>query len=61
MEIQNGMLDACHGNHYNLLLGPVGIGRHALPDPTQLTDRIYRAARDLFARPAQPGDQLSLF
>jgi DNA polymerase-4 len=22
--------------------------RHALPDPTQLTDRIYRAARDLF-------------
>jgi DNA polymerase-4 len=22
--------------------------RHALTDPTQLTDRIYRAARDLF-------------
>jgi len=22
--------------------------RHSLPDPTQLTDRIYRAARDLF-------------
>ncbi|MBD8637131.1 LacI family DNA-binding transcriptional regulator [Stenotrophomonas sp. CFBP 13725] len=32
MEIQSGMLDACHGNHYNLLLGPVGIGQHALPD-----------------------------
>ena len=23
--------------------------RHTLPDPTQLTDRFYRAARDLFA------------
>lgn len=32
MEIQSGMLEACHANHYNLLLGPVGIGRHALPD-----------------------------
>jgi len=32
MEIQSGTLDACHANHYNLLLAPVGIGRHALPD-----------------------------
>lgn len=32
MEIQSGMLEACHASHYNLLLGPVGIGRHALPD-----------------------------
>lgn len=38
MEIQSGMLDACHGNHYNLLLGPVGIGRHALPDLSALFD-----------------------
>ena len=27
--------------------------RHSLPDPTQLTDRIYRAARDLFAQAPQ--------
>jgi len=27
--------------------------RHALPDPTQLTDRIYRAAADLFAHAPQ--------
>lgn len=32
MEIQSGMLEACHANHYNLLLGPVGIGSRALPD-----------------------------
>lgn len=36
MEIQSGTLDACHANHYNLLLAPVGIGRHALPDLTAL-------------------------
>lgn len=36
MEIQSGMLEACHGNHYNLLLGPVGVGRHALPDLSAL-------------------------
>ena len=29
--------------------------RHALTDPTQLTDRIYRAARDLFAQAGTPG------
>lgn len=29
--------------------------RHALTDPTQLTDRIYRAARDLFQPEAQKG------
>jgi DNA polymerase-4 len=29
--------------------------RHALPDPTQLTDRIYRAARDLFDLAGTPG------
>ena len=29
--------------------------RHALSDPTQLTDRIYRAARDLFDHAATPG------
>lgn len=29
--------------------------RHALPDPTQLTDRIYRAARDLFQPEAAKG------
>ncbi len=27
--------------------------RHSLPDPTQLTDRIYRAAADLFAHAPQ--------
>lgn len=32
MEIQSGMLEACHANHYNLLLGPAGIGAAALPD-----------------------------
>lgn len=32
MEIQNGMLEACHAQHYNLILGPVGIGRQTLPD-----------------------------
>ena len=32
MEIQNGMLEACHAHHYNLILGPVGIGRRTLPD-----------------------------
>ncbi|GAB3065447.1 LacI family DNA-binding transcriptional regulator [Stenotrophomonas tumulicola] len=36
MEIQNGMLEACQANHYNLLLGPVGVGRHALPDLTAM-------------------------
>jgi DNA polymerase IV len=29
--------------------------RHALSDPTQLTDRIYRAARDLFDQAGTPG------
>jgi DNA polymerase-4 len=29
--------------------------RHALPDPTQLTDRIYRAARDLFGHAGTNG------
>ena len=29
--------------------------RHTLADPTQLTDRIYRAARDLFAMAANKG------
>jgi DNA polymerase IV len=29
--------------------------RHALSDPTQLTDRIYRAARDLFDHAGTPG------
>jgi DNA polymerase-4 len=29
--------------------------RHALTDPTQLTDRIYRAARDLFDRAGTQG------
>jgi DNA polymerase IV len=29
--------------------------RHALSDPTQLTDRIYRAARDLFDRAGTAG------
>ncbi|MBI1170899.1 DNA polymerase IV [bacterium] len=29
--------------------------RHALSDPTQLTDRIYRAARDLFAHAGAKG------
>jgi len=29
--------------------------RHALTDPTQLTDRIYRAARDLFDRAGTKG------
>lgn len=29
--------------------------RHALSDPTQLTDRIYRAARDLFAQSGSRG------
>ena len=29
--------------------------RHALSDPTQLTDRIYRAARDLFDRAGTSG------
>ena len=29
--------------------------RHALADPTQLTDRIYRAARDLFDRAGTAG------
>jgi DNA polymerase-4 len=29
--------------------------RHALSDPTQLTDRIYRAARDLFDRAGTTG------
>lgn len=24
MEIQSGMLEACHANHYNLVLGPLG-------------------------------------
>lgn len=32
MEIQNGMLEACHANHYNLILGPVGTARRTLPD-----------------------------
>ncbi|WP_422505862.1 LacI family DNA-binding transcriptional regulator [Stenotrophomonas sp. GZD-301] len=32
MEIQNGMLEACHAHHYNLILGPVGTGRTTLPD-----------------------------
>ncbi|GAB2316377.1 LacI family DNA-binding transcriptional regulator [Stenotrophomonas geniculata] len=32
MEIQSGMLDACHVQHYNLILGPVGTGRRTLPD-----------------------------
>jgi LacI family transcriptional regulator len=32
MEIQNGMLEACHAHHYNLILGPVGTGRRTLPD-----------------------------
>ncbi len=36
MEIQNGMLEACHAHHYNLILGPVGIGRHTLPDLSAL-------------------------
>jgi LacI family transcriptional regulator len=26
MEIQSGMLEACHANHYNLVLGPLGQG-----------------------------------
>jgi DNA polymerase-4 len=29
--------------------------RHSLPDPTQLTDRIYRAARDLYAQAGVKG------
>lgn len=36
MEIQNGMLEACHAQHYNLILGPVGTGRRTLPDMTAL-------------------------
>ncbi|KAG1602785.1 hypothetical protein G6F46_013864 [Rhizopus delemar] len=32
MEIQSGMLEACHAQHYNLILGPVGTGRRTLPD-----------------------------
>lgn len=32
MEIQSGMLEACHAQHYNLILGPIGTGRHTLPD-----------------------------
>ncbi|MEG2804871.1 LacI family DNA-binding transcriptional regulator [Stenotrophomonas sp.] len=36
MEIQNGMLEACHASHYNLILGPVGVGRSTLPDLSAL-------------------------
>jgi len=36
MEIQGGMLEACHARHYNLLLGPVGTGRQSLPDLSAL-------------------------
>lgn len=32
MEIQNGMLEACHAQHYNLILGPVGAGQRSRPD-----------------------------
>ncbi|HBG88917.1 MAG TPA: LacI family transcriptional regulator, partial [Stenotrophomonas sp.] len=32
MEIQSGMLEACHAQHYNLILGPVGTGRRTQPD-----------------------------
>ncbi|MCW4456602.1 LacI family DNA-binding transcriptional regulator [Flavobacterium sp. MXW15] len=32
MEIQGGMLEACHANHYNLILGPVGSGKHTAGD-----------------------------
>ncbi|KAG1251329.1 hypothetical protein G6F68_012327 [Rhizopus microsporus] len=28
----SGMLEACHAQHYNLILGPVGTGRRTLPD-----------------------------
>lgn len=28
MEIQEGMLEACRANHYNLILAPVGSGTH---------------------------------
>ncbi|NDK39834.1 LacI family DNA-binding transcriptional regulator [Pseudoxanthomonas gei] len=32
MEIQNGMLEACRANHYNLVLGPVGSGTQRAAD-----------------------------
>jgi len=36
MEIQSGMLAACHASQYNLLLAPLGTGRQALPDLSAL-------------------------
>lgn len=32
MEVQNGMLEACHANHYNLFLAPVSVGRERVSD-----------------------------
>lgn len=32
MEIQNGMLEACRANHYNLVLAPVGSGKQRAAD-----------------------------
>ncbi len=32
MEVQNGMLEACLANHYNLFLAPVSVGRERVAD-----------------------------
>jgi LacI family transcriptional regulator len=32
MEIQSGMLEACHASHYNLFLAPIGSGRERASD-----------------------------
>ena len=43
LAIQNGMLEACHAHHYNLILGPVGTGRTTLPDLAALEQHVTHA------------------
>lgn len=40
MEIQGGMLEACHAHHYNLFLAPVGEGREREADMQGLFGRF---------------------
>ena len=35
MEVQNGMLEACLANHYNLFLAPVSVGRERVDQVLQ--------------------------
>lgn len=45
MEIQGGMLEACHASHYNLFLAPVGTGKQRAADMQGLFANFGRDCR----------------